>query len=515
MRIFALSVLLFVFNVSIAQKPAKGVSPSSNPKSEVSHTIKVRVQGVKDTAVYLANYYGNKLFYNDTARADAKGNVEFKGKPFNEGGKYAIVVPGPKFFEFLVDDKNIRLETDVNDFVGSMKVIESDNNKVFFDYIKFINDKRLERTPLDTALARGGLSPKEEESIKKQMQGLNDQVTARQNEIVKTQGDQLIGKLIKMTLDIEVPEIPEGVNDPNYRYNYFISHFWDNTDLSDPRLVRDQQMHRKLEQFITQALVQIPDSIIKAQDNFLNMTKGNYELTKYAIHFFTYTAEKSQIMCMDKVFVHMVDRYYKTGVVDWIKDDQMTKIIDSAEDKRYTLCGNKAVNIILPDTTDKKWVNLYEIKADYTIIAVWESSCGHCKKEMPKLHEFYKKWKSKGVEVLAIGNDFENKEWKETIRQNNYDWINVSDNPQINKADSARTLIMNGTTTLQSLNFRKTYDIFSTPKIFVLDKDKKIIAKQLNTDQIEELIMRLSGEGSATEPKKPATGVSDQKKKKS
>jgi len=514
MRLFALSVLLFLAQNSIAQKTPKGTS-SSNPtsKSETTHKIKVQVHGIKDTTVYLANYYGNKLFYNDTAKADSKGNFEFSGKPFNEGGKYAIVVPGPKFFEFLVDDKDIQLETNVNNFVGTMKVIKSENNRIFFDYIKFINDKRNERAPMDTALARGGLSAKDEESLKKQINAMNDQVVVRQNEIVTKHGNELIGKLIKMTLESEVPEVPEGVSDPNWRYNYYIAHFWDNTDLSDPRLVRDQQIHRKLEQFITQALVQIPDSVIQAQDRFLASCKANYELTKYAIHFFTYTAEKSQIMCMDKVFVHMVDRYYKTGVVDWIKEDQMTKIISASDDKRYTLCGNKAVNLILPDTSEKKWVNLFDIKADYTIIAVWESSCGHCKKEMPKLHDFYKRWKSKGVEIYAIGNDFENKEWKETIDKEKYEWINVSDNPQINKADSARTLILKGITTLESLNFRKTYDITSTPKIYVLDKDKTIIAKQLNTEQIEELLVRLKGE-TATEPEKPKAITEEKKKKK-
>ncbi|MGB1099641.1 MAG: hypothetical protein ACPGYS_01885, partial [Flavobacteriales bacterium] len=55
----------------------------------------VHVDGLSNDTVYLANYYGAKLFYNDTAVADAKGTVTFKGKPFEEGGKYALVVPGP------------------------------------------------------------------------------------------------------------------------------------------------------------------------------------------------------------------------------------------------------------------------------------------------------------------------------------------------------------------------------------------------------------------------------------
>jgi hypothetical protein len=46
-------------------------------------------------------------------------------------------------------------------------------------------------------------------------------------------------------------------------------------------------------------------------------------------------------------------------------------------------------------------------------------------------------------------------------------------------------------TTLQSLNYQQTYDIYSTPKVFVLDKDKKIIAKNLSISQLEDLLDRL------------------------
>ena len=70
------------------------------------------------------------------------------------------------------------------------------------------------------------------------------------------------------------------------------------------------------------------------------------------------------------------------------------------------------------------------------------------------------------------------------------DWIHVSDNPQINAADSATALIMAGVTTLQSLNFRTTFDVYATPKMFLLDADKKVIAKQVGAEQIEDILSR-------------------------
>jgi thiol-disulfide isomerase/thioredoxin len=204
---------------------------------------------------------------------------------------------------------------------------------------------------------------------------------------------------------------------------------------------------------------------------------------------------------MDKVFVYMIDNYYKTGMAYWYEDaEKLKELIEAADKKANAMCGELAPNIILPDYMGKEWKSLYDIDKPYAVIVIWESSCGHCKKELPKLKTLYERWGEK-LEVFAIGNDFENEEWIEFLVENDMtDWINVSDNPQINQSDSAYKLISMGITTLESLNFRKTFDISSTPKIFLMDKDKRVIAKQLNTPQLEELLGRLEEDFAAGLP---------------
>jgi len=64
--------------------------------------------------------------------------------------------------------------------------------------------------------------------------------------------------------------------------------------------------------------------------------------------------------------------------------------------------------------------------------------------------------------------------------------MNISDTPEINK--NAWNYINKGLTTLESLNFRDIYDIYSTPVVLVLDKDKKILGKRIGVEQIEEFI---------------------------
>ena len=62
--------------------------------------VEVTVNGLSNDTVYLANYYGSRLYYSDTTVADANGHFSFQGKEFNECGKYAIVLPGPVFFRY-------------------------------------------------------------------------------------------------------------------------------------------------------------------------------------------------------------------------------------------------------------------------------------------------------------------------------------------------------------------------------------------------------------------------------
>jgi len=323
---------------------------------------------------------------------------------------------------------------------------------------------------------------------------LTEEVVAYQKEIVAKHNDKLVGKFINMTMEIEVPEAPKDKeNEREWRYRYYRSHYWDNVDLDDPRIVREQTYHRLLEKYLTTVIPQIPDSVAIEGAKLVDRVAKNYDTYKYTLHQLTYLTETSKVMCMDRAFVSTVNRYYKTGKVDWLTDEKLNKIIEGADKKSKTLCGEVAPNIILPDLTGEKWVNMHDVKADYTVIAIWEPGCGHCKKEMPKLKEVYDKWKDKGLQVVAINNELENEDWTKFISEKEMlDWINISDNPQINNSDSARTLILDGITTLNSLNFRSIYDVTSTPKIYLLDENKEIIAKQLNSEQLEGMLENFS-----------------------
>ena len=129
------------------------------------------------------------------------------------------------------------------------------------------------------------------------------------------------------------------------------------------------------------------------------------------------------------------------------------------------------------DTSGNR-VSLYDVKAKYTVVIFWDHGCGHCKKEVPKLSDIYKtKLKQKGVEVYAIETENKPDEWKKFIREHQLEWINVNEPDDYNRAVT-----------------KKFYDIYSTPVIYLLDENKIIKAKRIDTEQLGGFIDMLEKE---------------------
>jgi thiol-disulfide isomerase/thioredoxin len=124
---------------------------------------------------------------------------------------------------------------------------------------------------------------------------------------------------------------------------------------------------------------------------------------------------------------------------------------------------------------------------------IWEATCGHCKKELPKINDLYTKWKSKGLEVYGVHNNLEVDKWKSFLKDNNIAFTSVSRTQDIMKNEVAQKLIFQDkVTTLESLNFHQYWDVNSTPKVYLMDKNDKIIAKSLSAEQLDELLQKLT-----------------------
>jgi len=475
--------------------------------------IRFKVSGEKDTLVNLIKYFGKGLYYADTAMMK-NGVVTFEGSK-QKAGILGLLLSGQRYFEFVYNNEEIYMETSGPEFVKNMKVIKSEENKVFIPYVDYITTKKTEAGKLGEE--RSKLTDKDPKfkSLGNQIDAINKEVEAYQINIMAQHKDKLVSKIVKMSTEVVIPEAPldeKGkIIDSSFRFNYYRKHYWDNVDLLDERLVNNPVFHNKLEYYFSKnMMMQHWDTVLYNAIDFCDRLDPKTRTFEYSVGWITSTFGKSQIMGMDKVYLMMLDRYYCSknelgkSPAFWVADDKFKDLCDNIKNKVNLVLGVRPPNLILKDTTDNNWVDLYAVDADYTILYFWDPECGHCKTVTPKLERFYQeKLKARNVEIYsvgkAIGKDFE--AWKKFIRDNKLTFINVAvtDKLYTLAKTNAESLVpiypgeKGKPTTLESLNYQTSYDIFSTPKVFVLDKDKKIIAKSISLSQIEDLLDRLQG----------------------
>jgi|UPI000347B8D3 peroxiredoxin len=469
-------LLSIVSSVGFAQDPIR------------NYDFKFKISGLSDTtdsAVFLANYYGGKQYYYDTGMVD-NGIVHFKGDSI-KGGIYSIITWDKKaYFEFVVNEPVIEMETNPSNFINTMKVKTSEENKKFYEYLRFINTKSTNAQALKKRIENAKES--EKENLTAALKEIDGEVIGYKKTFIAENPDLLISKVFNATAEPEVPdysEIEDTDERNKKRYLEFKRHYLDGMDFSDERLLRTPIFNNKLTYYITKLTPQIADSVIAAADMLVGMAKGNKEPHKFIVHTITSKFEDSKVMGMDAVLVHMGQTYYCPDQAWWLSKEKLDKFCERVDAMAPLMIGKQAPNLMLQDTAGN-WKNMADIKAKYTVLYFWDSGCGHCKKVTPKLKEFYAKYKEMGIEVYAVGTEFENEEWIKYIKKNDLQWINVSDTPESNK--NAHELIAQGKTSLTSMNFRDTYDIFSTPKAFLLDENKKIVAAKLMPEQLGDFI---------------------------
>ncbi|MFW6218937.1 MAG: thioredoxin-like domain-containing protein [Bacteroidota bacterium] len=463
------------------------------------YKIDVQINGLKDTTLILGHYFTSNLIPDDTVFLDQKGRGTFEGEKPLPGGMYFIYLPSQKFFELLIDDddQEFFIGNDTTDFVSNVKIKGSKNNEIFFEYQQMLQKIRTEAQALKDRKKQENLDKKTREDIDNQISELNKKVNEEQKRIINAHPDLFVSTFIKATREIEVPDPPRDENgnitDSLFQYQYYRDHYFDNLDFTDGRLLRTPIYENKFKNYIEKIVHQHPDSLILAVDHIISQSRKDPDVFRYVmVTLFNHYAQ-SQIMGHDGVLVHIAENYY-IPEADWSSKEFITKLKKQVESAKPTLIGNIAPDFQLmglpddhfilaaEDTLVKKDVHagsmfyLHQVNAPYIVLAFWEYDCGHCKTVIPKLHDIYEEsLKDMGVAVVAVHQlgGVEGKEkWIDFVNKNElYGWVNAW--------------------TPYNYDYKKVYNLKTTPVIFILDSEKKIKAKNVSAEQARDIITEL------------------------
>ncbi|MEJ0055935.1 MAG: TlpA disulfide reductase family protein [Bacteroidota bacterium] len=125
--------------------------------------------------------------------------------------------------------------------------------------------------------------------------------------------------------------------------------------------------------------------------------------------------------------------------------------------------------------TEGKAVELVTYRGKYTLVDFWASWCAPCRQESPTLVRLYDTYKNKGFAILSVSIDTSDEKWKNAIQKDGYAWENVSELDGY--AGSTAAL----------------YTVTAIPNSFLLDKNGKIVAKNLRGKELEKKLVELMG----------------------
>lgn len=448
-----------------------GIANSNAAGKPLGYDIKIQIKGLKlaDT-VFLARYYADKRFYQDTATIDTKGFVSFSDTTHLKEGMYFLLLPGQKIFDFILSPNTLSFSINEADPVKSAQFKNSPDNTAFYAYQNFFLDQKEKADTLSAQLKSA--SPSQKPALTKQLSAIDSTMLAYIQDFLKANPKSLFTAILKTSKDVDVPPAPkriDGTIDSTWQYHYYKKHYFDNVDFTDDRLIRTPVLVSKVETYYKNLVVPRPDSLTKEIDMILTKCKASPDLFEYFVREYTYKYETSQVMGMDAVFVHLGKEYYMKGKCPWATSSTVTKITERVELLEPLLLGKKAPNLFMTDTTGT-YRYLHDVNAKYTILFFWDSQCGHCQQETPKLYEWWLKNRSKGIQVYAASIERKDDEWMKFIRSKNIrQWLNVRDSKT-------------------HTDFKVTYDIYATPVLYVLDKNKIIIAKRIGYENLDDFL---------------------------
>lgn len=460
--------------------------------AQTGYEIKVTFKPFKKQYIYLGHYFGKTYPIIDSALLNDKSEAVFKGSKNLPGGIYMIGYPNKTgFFEILVDkQQHFSITADTATLKNGAQFTNSPDNVLFSNYQQQMSVKGRKIAALQQQL--------KEAANQTDSARLMEELT-REDKAVGLYRDDLIKKnpgniLSTLLISMQEPELTGHLKNPKTKedslasYTYFKNHFWDGVNFWDGRLTYTPFFEDKLDKYFAQLVVPQPDSIIKELDWMLGYATANEEMSRFLLVKFVNRYLNQKYMWEDMIFVYLFEKYFANKNYSWLTEQGKKTITDRAYSLMANIMGTPAADIRLPDSTGKT-ISLYDIASPYIVVAFWDPTCGHCKEVLPKLDSFYHaKWKMAGLKIYSVAKETDGtrKDWLNFITEQRLkEWSHVYNS----KADD------NARIGAGIPGYSQLYDVQSFPTLYLLDKDKRIIAKKLSYQQIDDVLqLKMKGQ---------------------
>ena len=436
-------------------------------KFSFAQIINLRIVDLVEKKAALASLSGERISFIDSVKSGDEREFEFSLKN-QHSGIYRLTIDNKMWLDFIYDNEEIKLETDSNNILDSLQVINSESNKIYYEFIKLNKDYKTKSELLQLIHTQ---YPQEDEYYQTSKEKLNQ---VQENYLyfinVRSQANpkSFVARYVRTSqlpvVDNEIP-IEEQLA-------YIKTHALDQVNFYDEGLIYSDAFTNKSIEYLTYYRnPQLPIELLEKEfmaaiDSILNKAKVNEIVYTHIVE---YLLDGFKKFGFDNVINYILESYVIKD--DLCLDQKLSNTLERRiQQAKNFKVGNKVPNIILPDSSGSM-IELYKINADKTLIIFYASWCPHCQTLLPQIYELYKNQKEKKLEVVAVSIDTSRIDWLNFVVNNNLDWINLSD---LKGWDGQATL---------------DYYIYATPTMFLIDNERRIIVMPKNLEEIKTILL--------------------------
>lgn len=419
-------------------------------------TIKITIHGINNDKAYLFSLEGEKTIFIDSINTSGADSYVFSFEPNkNHFGFYRLSFSNKKFLNFIYDKEEIEITTYANDIFDSIKILKSESNEIYYEFVKLNNGYKIKSELLRLILNR---YPKEDDyyqTTKEKLIQIQEEYLYFVNVVSQAIPNSLVARYVRSA---QLPLIK--IESPfEEQLSYLKTHALDDVNFYDDGLIYSDAFTNKTIEYLTYYRdPQLPLELLEknfevAIDTILSKAKINEIVYTHIVE---YLLDGFKKFGFENVINYVIENYV-------IKDDLCLdqKLSSSLERRiqqsRNFKIGNIVPNIILPDSSGNL-IHLNKINADSIVIVFYASWCPHCQILLPQIYNLYNNQKEKKFEVLAVSIDSSRIDWLDFVRKNKLNWLNVAD--------------------LKGWNSEAVSDyfIYATPTIFLVDRKQRLIS---------------------------------------
>ena len=297
------------------------------------------------------------------------------------------------------------------------------------------------------------------EAIKDSINFQCDSITEQHSELFVT---QITKNLIKLPTRSNLPEGKKYDTHDAFLHE----HFFDFIDFGNPLLIHHYAFSYLLEQYLSQFTSTKDKFLYPSCAMLMQKAALNEDVKNFMFNFlFEYGLTRN----MD----YLVE-YMQTNFGDECDLGVAIHQTKTLEAMNNTKIGATVPDILLYDLDGQpQSLSQYVKKNKRTVLVFWIGWCVHCQQELPALAKLQESWKKKKIGLFSVGLDEDQATWKLNLEKYGLKGVHVNE-----RVPLAASKVL------------PAFNIRTTPALFVLDSEGKILEKNLFGVELETFLKK-------------------------